>query len=543
MDQQLANLDDYKATVDVLIKKHQPSRSLAYACCDQHAAAKPSAPAIIHEMQDGRTRIYSFLDLRRLSIRFGHVLEAQGIKPGDRVALFLGQGAELPIAMIACWRIGAIPVPIATVFAGPGLEHRLAHSACKGVVTEGVCANAVQDYLDKTGAGLTLWLTDGTAANARSFWSDIEVASESAQWPEYGGSTPAFIIYTSGTTGKAKGAVHTHAGWLRGAPCIAMMHGDLGMEGDKAWGPAEWTWIAGFSGLLLGFLYAGSPVVAWKMPNPFDPGLVLDFLSRKEVRNTVLTPTMVRKMRTASHQPKLSLRSLCSLGEPLTPDLYDYLKNTLGVTAAESYGLTECAPVTVLHTGFMPEGFGSLGLPVPLAEMKVVDEDGQQIADGEIGEIAVSQNHPMTFSGYWDAPEATKEKLRNGWLHTGDLGYRDDRGLFWYSGRNDDMIKSSGYRIGPTEIEARVATHAAVDTVAVVGLPDKTRGQVVSAVIKLKAGFVPSEELSNSIIAYCKETLERHEYPRRIEFMDDIPITVTGKVMRKVVKESFLAKG
>jgi acetyl-CoA synthetase len=534
------DLAHYRASLERLTTGHPPLFSLVDALCDRHAASKPEAPAIIHEHEDGKETIYSFARLKDLSIRFANVMVAQGVKRGDRVALLLGHAPEMPIALIAGWRLGAIMIPISTVFSGEGLAHRLNHSGATALVTNTDCFPNVQALSAKTEMKMTVWVTDGDPAGTRSFWKDIAQAASNNSLKTYGGDEPAFMIYTSGTTGKAKGVLHSHHSWLTGASCLAMIHGDLGVAGDIAWCPAEWTWIAGFSGILVAFLYAGSPIVAWKSPHPFDPERVFDFMSRRQIRNTLLTPTMMRMMRAVPSPPPLQLRSLFCTGEPLTPDMLDYLERAFSLIPGEAYGQTECAPITVHNAALMPVRFGSLGLPTPGAQMKVVDAEGREVPRGEVGEIVVHRSHPNTFLRYWRDEATTATKLRGEWLFTGDEAHQDEEGYFWFVGRNDDIIKSSGYRIGPTEIEACIAAHPAVEMVAVVGLPDPVRGELVTAAVKVRDGFSADSKLAGDLVAFGRARLERHEYPRRVEFVREMPLTVTGKVMRKVLKQGLV---
>ncbi|MDF2462135.1 MAG: acsA 1 [Ramlibacter sp.] len=519
------------------------SGGLSIALCDRHAESAPDSLALMDEAPDGTVTTYSYAKLRELSTRFANALAARGVRRGDRVALFLGQTPEMPIALIAAWRLAAIAMPIASVFSGTGLLHRLAHSGAKGIVTDRTGYAKLQPLLDQLPPDMTIWLTDGTEAGTANFWSDVAKGSTLSPGVPGQGRDPAYIIYTSGTTGKAKGVVHSHGGWLGGVGGLAMIHTDLGTTGDVAWSPAEWTWIAGFSGILLSFLYAGTPLVSWKAPHPFDPDAVFAFMSRHKIRNTLLTPTMLRMMRQVRTPPPTVLRSLFCTGESLGKDMFEYLQSAFGLIPGEAYGQTECAPFTVHNAALMPARFGSLGLGVPGARLQIVNAAGEPVKCGEVGEIASHRSHPQTFLGYWGDEAATAAKLRGEWLLTGDEAWQDEEGYLWFVGRNDDIIKSSGYRIGPSDIEACFATHPAVDLVAVVGLPDEVRGEAVTAVVQLKPGVEPSETLSSELVEYGRTRLERHEYPRRIEFMAQLPLTVTGKVMRKAIKDGLWQRG
>ena len=509
--------------------------SLTQQLCDRHADATPDAIALLDEAPDGATTIVSFKRLKELSARFANALHARGVRHGDRVVLFLSQTLEMPIAALACWRLGAIAVPVSTVFSGEGLHHRISHSGAMAVVTDRFGCDKLSAMRERLPASLLTWSIDGAPRAAHDFWKDLQAAADTTPHRAGRDSDGAFIIYTSGTTGKAKGVLHSHRGWLASAGGLAMIHGGLGVQGDVAWSPAEWTWIAGFSGILMCFLYAGSPVISWKSPHPFDPDAVFHFLNRRNVRNTLLTPTMLRLMQQVSRPPATTLRSLFCTGESLTPDMFDYLQNTYGLAPGEAYGQTECAPLTVHNAAYMEPKFGSTGLAVPGIEVAILDADGQPVAAGEPGQIACRRTASAVFVEYWGDSQATAEKFRGDWMLTGDEGRRDDHGYVWFAGRNDDIIKSSGYRIGPTEIEACYAGHPLVELVACVGMPDPVRGKAVTVAVKLRSGSVASDALTRDLLDYGRKRLEKHETPRRIEYVDSMPVTVTGKIMRKEV--------
>lgn len=505
--------------------------------CDRHARQSGEKPAIIVESPTGR-ETFSFARLKELSQRFANVMAGSGIRSGDRVAILLGQGPEFPIAMLGCWRIGAIAVPIAPVFSGGGLLHRLQHSAARAVVTDASNNESVATLRSELPDLSAIWCTeDESPQGTRPFWSDLEQASASFAEPPPGGDAPAYVMYTSGTTGKAKGALHSHAGFVATLAAGAFIHHDP-QDGDVAWSPASWAWIAGFGGLLFYFLSTGRPVVAWNAPTPFDPEQVYDFLARNRIRNTLLTPTMLRMMRRV-RAPKLSLRTMLCTGEAIDENIVAFCRDELGVMPCEAYGQTECAPITANNPALMPPRLGSLGRPIAGLTLAVLSPEGRVLGPNERGELAIRRDSPCVFQEYWCDPETTAAKFQGEWLMTGDEGWRDNEGFFWFVGRSDDVIKSSGYRIGPGEIESCLARHPAVELVAAFGLPDPERGSVVAAAIKLHSGIDASDALAAELLEFGRSRLERHEYPRKILFVDRMPLTGTGKVMRKDVRACF----
>jgi acetyl-CoA synthetase len=512
--------------------------NLAHYVCDRHAQIYPAAPALVLADPDAEKHVLTFRALEDLSRRFAAVLTTKGFVAGDRLAVLLGQGAEFPIAVIACWRIGVIAVPVPGVFAGAGLAHRIEHSGCRGAVAD-AAGLAALEALPETLARLEhLW----SAGPAGSFWRDIGRAQPVCGLPAAGGETPALIIYTSGTTGRAKGVVHSHEGVIASMAGVRLIYGDIHHD-DLAWAPVDWSWIAGLTGLLFAFLFYGQPVLALRAPQPFDPAAVVDILRREQVRCTLLTPTMLRLIQQSGAGTTLPLRSLMATGEPVGEELFRFCSETLGVTPAAAYGQTECAPIAFNHPRFMAPRPGALGLPTPGLEVQVVDALGNPVAPGEVGEITVRRRHPRVFGGYWDNPAATADRLRGEWMLTGDEARQDPDGMLWFVGRNDDVIKSSGYRIGPAEIEARLAEHPSVELVGVIGLAHATRGEEVSAVVTLKPGESPSLRLAEDLLAFGAARLERHERPRRVIFVDRMPLTVTGKLMRKTLRQQLTSRG
>ena len=513
----------------------QASPNAVEIVCDRHARRRGDAIALVHE-QDGAQHSYSFARLRDLSQRFASVLLGCGIAAGDRVALLLGQGPEFPIALLACWRIGAVAVPIAPLFSGSGLAHRLSHSDARAVLTDAAGCQSIARVKAEIGEPV-IWCTGPAPADARSFWRDVDRAAPHCAPAPVGGSRPAYLMYTSGTTGKAKGVLHSHGGLLATLAGGASIHHDPQPD-DIAWSPASWAWIAGFGGLLLYFLSVGRPVVAWDAPGPFDPERTYDFLARNRIRNSLLTPTMLRMLGRA-RAPQLSLRTLLCTGEAIDAEVAGFCRDELGVVPCEAYGQTECAPISVSNAAIMPERLGSLGRPVRGLTLAILAASGEPAGAGERGEIAIGRRHPSIFREYWRDPVASASRFRGDWLMTGDEGWRDEQGFFWFVGRSDDVIKSSGYRIGPGEIESCLAGHPAVELAAAFGLPDRERGSQIAAAVTLRDGMSATRDLEAELVAFARERLERHECPRRVMFLDRMPLTGTGKVMRKEVRALF----
>jgi acetyl-CoA synthetase len=354
-----------------------------------------------------------------------------------------------------------------------------------------------------------------------------------------GPDDPAMMIYTSGTTGAPKGALHGHRVLLGHLPGVQMPHEFLPQPGDRLWTPADWAWAGGLLNVLLPGLYLGVPVVARKFEK-FDPEAALRLMAEQGVRNAFIPPTALRMLRTVP-DPKgrfgLALRSLGSGGEALGEETYAWGREALGLTINEFYGQTECNLVLASCAGIGVSRAGAIGKAVPGHRVAVIRADGSTAEPGELGEIAVARPDPVMFLEYWKRPEATAAKFIGDWMRTGDQGIADAEGYIRFVGRDDDIITSSGYRIGPAEIEDCLIRHPAVSLAAAVGKPDPVRTEIVKAFIVLREGMAPSEALAEEIRGFVRTRLSAHEYPREITFIDSLPMTTTGKVIRRLLRD------
>jgi acetyl-CoA synthetase len=325
-------------------------------------------------------------------------------------------------------------------------------------------------------------------------------------------------------------------------PGVEMPQRMFPQPGDLFWTPADWAWIGGLFDVLLPAWHHGVPVVARRAAR-FDPEEAFALMARHGVRNAFLPPTALKMLRQAGGgaRPGVALRSIGSGGETLGAELLDWGRSTFGLTINEFYGQTECNLVVANDADIMEVRPGSMGRAVPGHRVGIVDAAGNELPDGEAGEIAVLRPDPVMFLGYWNAEAATRAKFAGDWLLTGDVGRRDPDGYLWYQGRGDDVITSAGYRIGPAEIEDCLLRHPAVAMAAAIGVPDPLRTEVVKACIVLKPGVAPGEALAREIQDHVRRRLAAHEYPRLVEFLDALPLTATGKVMRRVLRERHAA--
>jgi acetyl-CoA synthetase len=508
--------------------------NIGAACCDRHATGAGRL-ALIYEAPDGTVERFTFDDLKRLSNRCANALSGLGVRRGDRVGVLLPQRPETAIAHLAIYKLGAVAVPLFVQFGPDALEHRLADSGARALITDG-------DNLAKVPPGLrdlaTILVVDGDGGGNPLFWPTLEHARDTFAPADTHRDDPALIIYTSGTTGRPKGALHAHRVLLGHLPGVQLPHDFFPQPGDLYWTPADWAWIGGLLDVLLPSLYFGVPVLAHRA-RKFDPEEAFGLMGRHRVRNVFLPPTALKLMRpVASPRARfgLDLRSVASGGEALGEDILAWSREALGVAVNEFYGQTEANLLVGNCASLFPVRPGSMGRPVPGHRVAVVSPEGERMPPGETGIIAVQRPDPVMFLGYWNNPEATAAKFAGDWCLTGDVAQQDGDGYVWYKGREDDLISSGGYRIGPTDIEDCLMKHAAVLMAAAVGQPDPVRGEIIRAFVVPRPGVVPSGALADAIRGFVGERLAWYQAPREVVFVDELPLTATGKIIRRELR-------
>jgi acetyl-CoA synthetase len=512
-----------------------PRFNIAEACCDAWADGT-GRPALIHLAAEG-VRRWSFDDLREASCRLANVLAAGGIGRGDRVGILLPQRPETAVAHLAAYRLGAIAVPLFVLFGPEALAYRLGDCGAAAVITDAEGAaklEALRGALPALGRVLAV---DGPAPGAEDLPCLMARAAPDHPCADTSADDPALIIYTSGTTGPPKGALHAHRVLLGHLPGVELPHEFFPQPGDLFWTPADWAWIGGLLDVLLPSLFHGVPVVAHRMAK-FDPEAAFALMARHGVRNVFMPATALRMLRAARPPPSLALRSVASGGETLGEELLDWGRATFGLTINEFYGQTEANLVVANCAGLFPVRPGSMGRPVPGHTVAVIGPDGAPLPPGALGDIAIRRPDPVMFLGYWNNPEATQRKFRADWLVTGDQGTADADGYLRFVGRDDDIITSAGYRIGPGEIEDCLNRHPAVLMSAAIGKPDALRTEIVKAFVVLREGIAPSAALAAEIQGFVRNRLAAHEYPREIAFVDSLPLTTTGKIIRRALRDA-----
>ena len=505
-------------TYEEAVANHEwrvPERyNIAEDVCDKHPADKL---AMIHEHFDGTVREVKWGELQELSNRFANALTSLGVVKGDRVAMLLPPTPETAAAFFGTWKTGAILLSMSVLYGDDGIRHRVSNSEAKVLVTNA----ANRDRVDPNLVEHVLVLNDDVFANASPDFERVDTLADD----------PAQLYYTSGTTGLAKGIVHAHR-YLLAHEEFIYCH-DV-QDGERFHGMGEWAWAAGIAPLLGPWRF-GAVQLVYQREGGFDPHKQLAFLSRHEASNVFTTPTAMRSMMgiaDAGTRYPQQFRIVCSAGEPLNPEAIRWFREQYGLTVLDYYGLTESYPL-VANYPFMDVREGSMGRPMPGWDVQILDQDERPVPQGERGEICLrARSNPHYPLGYYNNDEAAKETFGGDWFHTKDAAKFDEDGYVWYEGRADDVIIAAGYRIGPFEVESACLEHAAVKEAAAVASPDERRGSVVKAFIVLAEGHEGTDELVSEIQNHVRSRLSAYAYPRKIEFVDDLPKTLTGKIRR-----------
>jgi len=516
--------------------------NVAIDCLDRHVELRDKT-ALLYADDEGHTARYTFGQMIEASNRFANALRGLGIGRGDVVAIHTPQRPETAIAHIACYRLGAIALPISKLFGPDAISYRLQNSSAKAILMEPETV-AKMDAIDRKDVPnfKHVIVTDGTAGGV-SFDDLMSKASPSFTMEKSSAEDPVLLMYTSGTTGNPKGVLHV-ARYVLGHNGIDYSYNYL-RDGDLYYSPADWAWAGGLLDGLLAIWPYGIPVLAYRSKARFDPDVAFRLLAKYGASVGLYPPTalkVLREIKNPREKYKLKLRCIVSGAEPVSPQLARWVDEELQVEFNQGFGQTEANYFIGTCSAVEKARLEPLGKAYPGHDVAIVSPDGVVLKNGDAGEIAIRRDSPVVMREYWKNPAAMSEKFKGEWCMTGDLGHMDDEGYVYFAGRNDDVIKSSGYRIGPSEIEAKIMEHKSVASCAVIGVPDPQRGQAIKAFVKLLPGFTPSELMIKEIQIHVKTRLAAHEAPREIEFMDEFPSTVTGKIMRRELRAREEAK-
>lgn len=492
---------------------------------------------------DGRREMFTFDDINARASQLAHGLASLGIEPGDRVGVVLPQKPETPITHLACWKLAAVSVPMTVLFGDQALRYRLRDSGARAVVYDATIQDTIAQVQGDCPALEHIIAVDATPPDEHSFESVTHDQPTSFAPRRTGPDTPAVIMYTSGSTGPPKGVFHSYAVWLGRAAAAAVYfeHGLFETESAVTWTPSDWAWGAALGGVVFASWHHGVPVVG-SPTGKFRPEQAFGLLEEFGVTDTFIPPTALRMLQDVEEPASrydLSLRTIAAVGEPLTPEILDWINSAFDdVTINEFYGQTELNLIVANNTTWFETRPGSMGKPLPGYDITIRDPDTHEsLPPGEVGEITVSPHDPAVFfTEYWNAPEQTRAKRHGDWYRTGDLAAMDENGYLWFKARADDIIITSGYRVGPREIETVLLEHDAVEQVGVVGVPDSTRGEIIKAYVQPLDHATPTSDLTRELQQLVRDQLAEYEYPREIEFVDTLPQTTTGKIKRDQLK-------
>lgn len=521
--------------------------NIAQVCCGRWHADKHRI-AIHYETEGGHTATFTYAALQEEANRLANVMTDIGVSRGDRVAIVLPQRPETAIAHIACHLVGAVAMPMSILFGPDALEYRLNNSEAALVIVDENALGNLSEVRAHCPALKHVLAVECEEENVIDWQSALAEAADDFEPVRTKSSDPAILIYTSGTTGAPKGALLPQSALIGNLTGFVASQNWFPMKNDVFWSPADWAWTGGLMDVLLPTLYFGQPLVAYR--GRFSAEVAFRLMETYGVTNTFLFPTALKMMMKSVPEPRkvyrLKLRAIMSAGESVGDTVFNWVEEALGLTVNEMFGQTEVNYIVGNSAQKWPAKPGSMGRPYPGHRVAVIDEDGNIVAPGEIGEVALNRfdTHgtpdPVFFLGYWKNPEATRSKFTKDWCRTGDLAFTDEDGYLWYQGRADDMFKAAGYRIGPAEIENCLVKHPSVANAAVVPKPDRERGNIVKAYVVLTAGVqrnaVSDARLVAELQEHVKGKLAPYEYPKEIEFIDELPMTTTGKVQRRVLR-------
>ena len=516
--------------------------NVGYDCVDKHVSVgKKDKVALYWENEAGEERRFTFGDMKALSNRFGNVLRGLGLRKGDRFLLRIPNLPEFQVAFIGGLKIGAVPVPSSVMFKAHEIAYRINDSGASAIITVPQYAAEVEEVRGGCRSLKHIIVVGEPEKGQQSFWGLMERASEKLRVAATRADDLALICYTSGTTGSPKGAAHAHRYVIGNDP--ASHYWQALKEDDIVSHASDLSWIYTVGQAFLFPWRQGASVFLYQ--GRFNPEKWFHLLEKYRVTSLAAVPTAYRMMATVNGvEGKYDLRALrhcISAGEPLNPELFREWKERFGHELYDGLGMTE-VNVYISNMKGMPIQPGSCGKPMPGHICTITNEDGQELSPGGTGIVAVKADDPGVFLGYWNKPEETASLYKNGWLLTGDICLKADDGYYWFQGRDDDLIMSSGYRISPLEVESAVAKHPAVLESAAVASPDPVRGVIVKSFVVLRGGYEPGPSLVKEIQEFVKGHIAAYKYPRAIEFVTELPKTQSDKIMRKLLREAEINK-
>ncbi len=541
----LTQADTHIATFERFRWNIPKKYNIATDVCDFWAKKNKDKPALICLHDDGRQHSYSFSGLSRISCQLAHLLAEVGFGRRMRLGILLPQSPEAALSHLAAYRMGAIALPLSIFLGEQSLLYRLKASSTRAIIIEKDSLPkllAIKDQLPDL-RSIIVVQTDRAALppGCLDFWEGLRAMPGTYEAADTLSDDPALLIFTSGTTGHPKGALHAHRIALAHLPALELSHDFTPQEGDLFWTPSDWALGNGMLNIVLPAWHHSLPVLSYNM-RKFNADIALEVMAQFQVRNVFLPPSALRALQKLPfdqiRQSDVKLRTLVSGGEALDTALLEWGRKAFGLDIAEIYGQTECNAVLGNNPNLFPLKPGSMGKKIPGHHVAIIDDQGREVKAGLTGHIAVKRPDPALFLEYWRDPDGTAEKYIDNWLLTGDRGVMDQDGYFYFGGREDDIIICAGQRMGPTEIEYCLMSHPKVALAAVIGVPDPDHGQIVKAFIQLEPDHVANPELTKELQDYVKQALEEHQYPRLIDYVQSLPMTSNGKIMRRLLREA-----
>lgn len=511
---------------------------------DEWAEKEPDKTALIsiHKGGKGDTK-HTFEDLKKRSNKFANALRNIGVKKGDRVLIILQSIPEWYEAMLGMIKLGVIPMPGTVLLREKNVKYRITRSEANMVITDLEHTDIVENVKDDCPTLEHFMCVRDKKDGWLNFEEEMEKASEELSQEEVGktrSDEPLLIYFTSGTTGHPKMVLHIHK-YPLGHEVTARFAQDLN-ENDVHLTVSETGWAKAAWGKLFGQMIVGATILQAETPGRFDADFMLRMMEKYGVTTYCAPPTVYRMLiQEDLSKYDLKLRHSLSAGEPLNPEVIKKWKEAFDLKIYDMYGQTETVCL-VSNYPCMPIKAGSMGKPTPGHDVRIVDDDCNVLEPNNVGKIALyigDERPPGLFKEYWKDEDKMDESFKKGYYFTGDQAYKDEDGYLWFVGRDDDVIKSSGYRIGPFEVESALVEHEAVTEAAVVGVPDPegVRGTVVKAYVVLSKGYEPSDELIEELQEHVKNVTAPYKYPRIIEFKEELPKTISGKILRRKLRE------
>jgi len=485
-------------------------------------------------------RRYTFKELRNLSNKFANVLKKLSVKKGDRVFIFLPRVPELYISFLGILKVGAIAGTLFAAFGPKALKDRLVNSSAKVLITNSVLKKRVDEIRKELPCLKKIIVTDNAKKGGVDYKKEMRTAANYFRVRMMRPDEPAFMLYTSGTTGKPKGVVHCHRAIIQ-EHLTAKWVLDLKPE-DVYWCTADPGWVTGIAYEILGSWSNKASTVVYG--GRFDPEKWYSIIEKYQVSVWYTAPTAIRMLMKAGNVYKKydlsSLRHLCSVGEPLNPEPIFWAKKAFGLPFHDNWWQTETGGILIANYPCLPIKPGSMGKPFPGIKAGIIDNKGNELPVNREGNLAFKPSWPSIMLKIWKNPRKYREYFKKGWYISGDKAFRDKDGYYWFIGRTDEVIKTAGERVGPFEVESALIEHKAIVEAAVIGKPDPLRGEIIKAFLVLAKGYKPSKKLEEAIKLFIKKRLAGHAYPREIEFVQSLPKTQSGKIVRRLLKAKEL---